>query len=82
MWITGWFQSSWIELLGPLHFADLAGGLAEGSAVFGIVMAVSFAAAGVGSLLAPGASVVATRTVKDGLAKMNAALKDRVEAER
>ena len=42
-----------MELLGPLHFADLTGGLAEGSAVFGVVMAVSFAAAGVGALLAP-----------------------------
>lgn len=31
-------------------------------------------------ILAPGASVVATRTVRDGLAKMNAALKERVEA--
>ena len=42
-----------LELLGPLHFADMSGSLAEGSAVFGVVMAVSFAAAGVGSLLAP-----------------------------
>ncbi len=31
-------------------------------------------------ILAPGASVVATRTVRDGLVKMNAALKDRVES--
>ena len=31
-------------------------------------------------VLAPGASVVATRTVRDGLARMNAALKERVEA--
>ena len=31
-------------------------------------------------VLAPGASVVATGTVRDGLEKMNAALKDRVEA--
>ena len=30
-------------------------------------------------ILAPGASVVATRTVRDGLVKMNAALKERVE---
>ena len=30
-------------------------------------------------ILAPGASVVATRTVRDGLIKMNAALKERVE---
>lgn len=33
-------------------------------------------------LLAPGASMLATRTVKDGLEKMNAALKDRVELAR
>jgi MFS family permease len=44
-----------LELLGPLHFADLAGSPTEGSAVFGVVMAASFAAAGVGSLLAPAA---------------------------
>ena len=31
-------------------------------------------------LLAPGASVVATSTVRDGFEKMNAALKDRVES--
>jgi hypothetical protein len=31
-------------------------------------------------ILAPGASVVATGTVRDGLAKMNTALKDRVES--
>ena len=33
-------------------------------------------------ILAPGASMVATRTVKDGLEKMNVALKERVEADR
>ena len=33
-------------------------------------------------LLAPGASVVATGTVRDGLEKMNAALKERVESTR
>jgi MFS family permease len=48
-----------LELVGPLHFADLAGGLTEGSAVYGVVMAVSFAAAGVGALLAPAARRVA-----------------------
>jgi MFS family permease len=42
-----------IELLGPLHFAALAGSPEVGSAVYGIVTAVSFAAAAVGSLLAP-----------------------------
>ncbi|HEX2075528.1 MAG TPA: MFS transporter [Geodermatophilus sp.] len=44
-----------LELLGPLHFADLAGSPTGGSAVFGIVMAASFAAAAGGALLAPAA---------------------------
>jgi MFS family permease len=52
-----------LELLGPLHFADLAGGLAEGSAVYGVVMAISFAAAGVGALLAPSARRAARGSV-------------------
>jgi MFS family permease len=42
-----------LELLGPLHVAELAGSPERGSAVFGVVTAVSFAAAAVGSLLAP-----------------------------
>jgi MFS family permease len=42
-----------LELLGPLQFADLSGSTERGSAVYGTVMAVSFAAAGVGALLAP-----------------------------
>ncbi len=44
---------STLELFGPLHAAALTGSRTEGSAVFGVVMAVSFAAAGVGALLAP-----------------------------
>jgi hypothetical protein len=44
---------STLELVGPLHVAALTGSGAEGAAVFGVVMAVSFAAAGVGALLAP-----------------------------
>ena len=52
-----------LELLGPLHFADLGCGLTEGSAVFGVVMAVSFAAAGVGALLAPWARRLARGSV-------------------
>ncbi|WP_167760867.1 MFS transporter [Geodermatophilus sp. DF01_2] len=44
-----------LELLGPLHVADLVGSPAGGAAVFGVVMAVSFGAAGTGSLLAPAA---------------------------
>ncbi|SOC46455.1 Predicted arabinose efflux permease, MFS family [Blastococcus aggregatus] len=42
-----------LELLGPLHFAELAGSAERGSAVFGVVTAVSFAAAALGALLAP-----------------------------
>jgi len=42
-----------LELLGPLHVADLAGSAELGSAVFGVITAVSFAAATAGSLLAP-----------------------------
>ena len=52
-----------LELLGPLHFADLAGSPERGSAVFGVVTAVSFAAAAVGSLLAPGAGRAAGGSV-------------------
>ena len=43
---------STLELLGPLRFAALADDATDGSAVFGIVMAVSFGAAAVGSALA------------------------------
>ncbi len=42
-----------LELFGPLQVAALTGSRTEGSAVFGVVMAVSFGAAGVGALLAP-----------------------------
>ncbi|SFE91583.1 MFS transporter [Blastococcus tunisiensis] len=63
-----------LELLGPLHFADLAGSPELGSATFGIVTAISFAAAAVGSLLAPavgraaGGSVVLVSAVTSVLA--------------
>ncbi len=42
-----------LELLGPLHVAELAGSPEKGAAVFGVVTAASFAAAAAGSLLAP-----------------------------
>lgn len=42
-----------LELLGPLLVADLAGSPERGSAVFGVVTAVAFAAAALGALLAP-----------------------------
>jgi hypothetical protein len=63
-----------LELLGPLHFADLSGSPEVGSAVFGTVTAVSFAAAAIGSLLAPavgraaGGSVVRVSAVTSVLA--------------
>ena len=41
------------ELLGPVRFADLAGGRDGGAAVYGMVLAVSFAAAAVGAMAAP-----------------------------
>lgn len=50
-----------LELLGPLHFAELAGGRTEGTAVFGLVVAASFAAAAAGSALA----VPARRALRD-----------------
>jgi hypothetical protein len=43
---------STLELLGPVRFADIAGSRTEGTAVFGIVMAVSFGAAALGSAFA------------------------------
>jgi MFS family permease len=59
-----------LELLGPLRFADLAGSPTEGTAVFGVVMAVSFGAAGVGPLLA----TTARRTARGSTAAATAAL--------
>jgi hypothetical protein len=41
------------ELLGPVRFADLAGGRDNGAAVYGTVLAVSFATAAVGAMAAP-----------------------------
>ena len=41
------------ELLGPVRFADLAGGRDDGAAVYGTVLAVSFGAAAIGAMLAP-----------------------------
>lgn len=42
-----------LELLGPVHFAALAGGTAEGAALFGVVLAASFGAAALGAVSAP-----------------------------
>jgi predicted MFS family arabinose efflux permease len=50
---------STLELLGPLRFARLASSDTEGTAVFGVVMAVSFGAAALGSVLAGPARRVA-----------------------
>ena len=41
------------ELLGPVRFADLAGGRDGGAAVYGTVLAISFAAAALGAVAAP-----------------------------
>jgi MFS family permease len=41
------------ELLGPVHFADLAGGADDGAAVYGVVLAASFAVAALGALATP-----------------------------
>ena len=41
------------ELLGPVRFADLAGSRDDGAAVYGTVLALSFAAAAVGSMATP-----------------------------
>jgi hypothetical protein len=41
------------ELLGPVRFADLAGGRDDGAAVYGTVLAVSFATAAVGAVATP-----------------------------
>jgi MFS family permease len=41
------------ELLGPLRFAELAGGADDGAAVYGTALAVSFGVAAVGAMAAP-----------------------------
>jgi MFS family permease len=60
--LTGTVLTS-MELFGPLQFAELTGSLAKGSAMYGVVMAVSFAAAGLGALLAPWARRIARGSV-------------------
>lgn len=59
-----------LELLGPLRFARLAGGDTAGTAVFGAVMAVSFGAAALGSML----SGTARRAARGSTAGATAAL--------
>ena len=61
---------STLELLGPLQFADLADDATDGSAVFGIVMAVSFGAAAAGSALA----TTARRAARGSIARSTAVL--------
>jgi MFS family permease len=41
------------ELLGPVRFAELAGGADDGAAVYGTALAASFAVAAVGAMAAP-----------------------------
>jgi hypothetical protein len=57
------------ELLGPVRFADLAGGRDGGAAVYGTVLAVSFAVAAVGAMLTP-----ALRRLLGGSTRMTCAL--------
>lgn len=57
-----------LELLGPLHFADLTDGRASGSAVFGVVVALSFLAAAAGSALAATARRAARGSVRGATA--------------
>jgi MFS family permease len=52
-----------LELMGPLRFASLAGSETEGTAVFGVVMAVSFGAAALGSVLAGPARRIARGSI-------------------
>ena len=61
---------STLELLGPLRFAALADDATDGSAVFGIVMAVSFGAAAVGSALA----TTARRAARGSISRATAVL--------
>jgi MFS family permease len=39
------------ELLGPVRFAELAGGADDGAAVYGVVLAISFGAAALGAMV-------------------------------
>ena len=59
-----------LELLGPLRFAELAGSRTDGTAVFGLVMAVSFAAAALGATLA----TTARRAARGSIGAATAAL--------
>jgi len=60
--LTGTVLST-LELLGPVRFADLADSRTDGTAVFGVVMAVSFGAAALGSALATTARRLARGSV-------------------
>jgi len=57
------------ELLGPVRFAELAGGRDDGAAVYGVVLAASFAVAAVGAVAAP-----ALRRVLGGSTRLTCAL--------
>ena len=59
-----------LELLGPIRFAELADGATDASAVFGVVMAVSFGASALGSSLA----ISARRAARGSVARATAAL--------
>ncbi|TFV90473.1 MFS transporter [Blastococcus sp. CT_GayMR16] len=57
------------ELLGPVRFAELAGGRDDGAAVYGTVLAVSFGVAAVGAM-----AVTALRRLLGGSTRLTCAL--------
>lgn len=61
---------STLELIGPLRLAELTGSRTGGTAVFGVVMAVSFGTAALGAAL----STSARRAARGSLARANAVL--------
>jgi MFS family permease len=64
------------ELLGPVRFAELAGSPDDGAAVYGVVLALSFAAAALGAVAAPAFRRLAqgsTRAACAGLSVLGAA---------
>jgi hypothetical protein len=63
------------ELLGPVRFAELAGSPDDGAAVYGVVLALSFAAAALGAMAAPAlrrAAGDSTRAACAGLSVLGA----------
>lgn len=57
-----------LELLGPVHFAELSGGTDDGAALFGVVLAASFGAAALGAVAAPRARRLARGSTRGACA--------------